>query len=484
MTFKNLSAGLLLLVVSSALATELDLERVRVQLEHPANGSLMALKEQPYLLASGFNQFQRWLSAINTSDYSVQQLSIPAQAQFFDQARLMGAEQTQLVFWATDGLYRADLSDGSYQRLFEVSSVHRVVDPVRLRQRGFVLDLGNGPSDFILPDFDSVKLVRQQSDGSFQQYSLQVDSQVQTWQSRRLSYEPRRHYVLDGNGNGLKDLLFVVQGQFLLFEQAANGSFATTGKVLDWQVPLSNERDADQRNDAGRSYQEQQMDRLFTVQDMNGNGIADLVIEREMLADALDRNNQYRIHYGRQTEHGLEFSAEPDTTVMTDNVPIDVVIGDFNGNGRQDFYIPNTNIGVGTIIRVLLRGNANLDVDFFLMDAAGNYPSRADFRQQARVDVSITNVRFDLPLFQLADLSGLNQKHLLVGESGRLRVYAPDERRLFARRGDRLELELPRDSSGVLITDVTGNGKDDIVLPFDAQDDEAHRNQVHLIFSR
>ena len=261
-------------------------------------------------------------------------------------------------------------------------------------------------------------------------------------------------------------------------------SFATEGKVMDWPVSLSDERDMDQRNDAGRSFQGQQMDRLFDVRDMNGDGIADLVIEREILADALDRNNQYRIHYGRHSEQGVTFSAEPDTTVMSENVPIDVVIGDFNGNGRQDFYIPNTNIGVGTIIRVLLRGNANLDVDFFLMDEQGNYPSKADFRQQARVDVSITNVRFDLPLFKLANLSGSGKKHLLIGESGKLRLYAPDERRLFSRRGDRLELELPRDSSGVMITDITGNGKDDVVLPFDAQDDETLRNQVHLIFSR
>lgn len=484
MTLKTLPIWLLLLVLSNALASELDLERVRVQLEHPANGSLMLLKEQPYLLASGFSQFERWLSVIDTNDYSVQQLTIPAQAQFFDQAQLAGSKQNQLVFWGTDGLYRSDLSDGSYQRLIEVESVYRVVDPVRLRQRRFVLDLGHELSDFLLPDFDAIHLIRQQKDGSFQRYALQLPSQVQTWAGRRVTFEPRRHYVLDSNGNGLKDLLFVDQGQFLVFEQATDGSFPTSGRLLDWSVPLSSERDMDQRNDAGRSYQEQQMDRLFDVRDMNGNGIADLVIEREMLADALERNNQYRIHYGRLTEQGLEFSAEPDATVMTDNVPIDVVIGDFNGNGRQDFYIPNTNIGVGTIIRVLLRGNANLDVDFFLMDEQGQYPAKADLRQQARVDVSITNVRFDLPLFQLANLSGTGQKHLLVGESGKLRLYAPDQRRLFARRGDRLELELPRDSSGVLITDISGNGKDDVVLPFDAQQSEAYRNQLHLIFSR
>lgn len=483
---KTLSIGLFALWLCSdpAIAEELTLERVQLQLEHPANGSLLKLPEQPYLLVSGFNQYQRWLSLVDTKNFSVSGLPIPDNAQFFSKAQLAGYELPQLVFWGTDGLYRMSLPDGDYQRLIAVSSVHRVLDPVRLRQRNFTLELGSELSDFFIPDFTSSHLLRQNADGSFRHYELQLPSRIQSWQSNRLDYQPRRPFVVDTNGNGRKDLLVVDQGRFWAFEQAEDGSFATEPKALGWAVPLSTERTLDQRNDAGRSYQGQQLDRLFDVRDMNGDGIADLVMEREQLADALDRSTEYRIHYGRLNEQGLTFAEEPDSRVKTDNVPIDVVIGDFNGNGRQDFYIPNTNIGVGTIVRVLLRGNANLDVDFFLMNEQGRYASRADLRQQARVDVSISNVRFDLPLFQLADLSGTGQKHLLVGESGRLRLYSPDSGRLFSRRSERLELDVPRDSSRVLITDLTGNGKDDLVLPFDAQDKSEHRNQLHLIFSR
>ncbi|MEE2022982.1 FG-GAP repeat domain-containing protein [Alkalimonas mucilaginosa] len=482
---KTLWIGLFALWLCSdlAIAEELTLERVQLQLEHPANGSLLKLPGQPYLLVSGFNQYQRWLSLINTVDFTVTQLEIPAAAQFFSKATLAGFEQPQLVFWGIDGLYQMRLPDGQYQRLLELNSVHRVLDPVRLRQRNFTLDLGGELTDFFIPDFTESYLLRQQADGSFRQYRLQLPSRIQSWQSS-LDYQPRRPFVLDSNGSGRQDLVVVEDGRFWAFLQADDGSFSEQPTALDWPVPLSTERTLDQRIDAGRSYQGLQLDRLFDVQDMNGDGIPDLVMVRELLADALERNNEYRIHFGRMTEQGLVFQAEPDTRVKTDNVPIDVVIGDFNGNGRQDFYIPNTNIGVGTIVRVLLRGNANLDVDFFLMNEQGRYASRADLRQQARVDVSISNVRFDLPLFQLADLAGTGQKHLLVGESGRLRLYSPDSGRLFSRRSERLELDVPRDSSRVLITDLTGNGKDDLVLPFDAQDKSEHRNQLHLIFSR
>ena len=89
-----------------------------------------------------------------------------------------------------------------------------------------------------------------------------------------------------------------------------------------------------------------------------------------------------------------------------------------------------------------------------------------------------------MPLFELANLDGSGQKSLIVGEGGdELRFYSPEPGRLFSRRSERLKLKLPRDARKVLVADLTGNGKDDIVLPFDAQDAEAQRNQLLLLLN-
>ena len=140
---------------------------------------------------------------------------------------------------------------------------------------------------------------------------------------------------------------------------------------------------------------------------------------------------------------------------------------------------------MGTIIRVLLRGSANLDIDFYLLNEKRQYPQKADFRQQATIDVSIGNFRYDMPLFQVANLSGDGFKSLLVGDGReQLRVYQHDNTRLFSRRSEKLKVDLPRDASKVRVLDITGNGKDDLVLPFDTQDNEALRNQVHFLLKR
>ncbi|WP_333609094.1 FG-GAP repeat domain-containing protein [Arsukibacterium sp.] len=473
----------LLGLASSVNAMEFD--KVTVPLQHPANGNIVQLNNSNSLLVSGFNQFERWLTKVDLADYSSKLLVIPEDAQYFTTARLAQHDKQQLVFLGSSGIYRYDSSQHSNELLLATESMFRVVDEARLRSRDFSVDLGSGLSDFLLPDFSHFHLYRQQPDGSFNHFALPVSARIQAWNNNRADYSARRFFQLDVNGNGLTDLLFVEDGRFSVFLQQSNGDFATSPYYPDWPVLLSTERQADQRSDAGRSYSGQSIVSLNDITDLDGDGIPDLVLSRENIADALDRSSSFEIFFGQMSEQGLQFSTTADTRINVDSVPTEVVIADFNGDGRKDFYIPTTNIGLSTIIRVLVRGSANLDIDFYLLDANRSYPVKADFRQRATIDVSISNLRFDMPLFELADLNNDGKKTLVVGEGGsQLRFYEPDSSRLFSRRSEQVNLDLPRDSSRVRVMDLNGNGKQDIILPFDSLDKEANRNQLQLLFSR
>jgi hypothetical protein len=365
--------------------------------------------------------------------------------------------------------------------LFATPSIYRVLDQNRLREADFVVDLGSGLSDFLIADFQYTHLYRQQSDGSFNHFALKIPALVRSSRSSP-DYTPPQHYLLDADQDKRTDLAFVWQGQLQVFLQQADGSFSTEPLPAAWPVRLSTEQEADQRNDAGRSYNGQNIDTLRDITDIDGDGIPDLVINREQLADALERNNSFRIHFGRTTDQGLSFNAEPDTFITTDTSPIDVVIDDFNADGRKDFYIPSTHFGVGTIVRVLLRGSANLDIDFYLLNAQRQYAAKADFRQQATIDVSIGNLRYDMPLFLLADTQGNGHKSLLVGDgTEELRLYQHENKRLFSRRSERFKLVLPRDARRAKVLDVNNDGKEDLVLPFDSQEAEAQQNQLHFL---
>ncbi|MDX1677382.1 VCBS repeat-containing protein [Arsukibacterium sp.] len=483
---------LLLLALFSSVVTAKQLDKVTVALGHPANGNMLHLEDTKLLAVSGFSQFERWLSLVSLSgDYKVQPVAIPANAQYFSQARLVAVNpppgqprlQQALVFLTLDGISAYQPQTGQTVPLISSPSLYRVLDKNRLRSSEFVLELGSGRADFLLPDFNQSHLFRQQPDGSFKQYSLNINALVTSWRDSP-SYQPRQHYIADVDLDGRLDLLFIAGGKFQVFYQLADGAFNTEPVTQNWPVALSTEQQADQRNDAGRSYTGQNIDSLRDITDIDGDGIADLVVNREQLADALERNNSFRVHFGMKTVTGLSFSAEPDTRITTDTSPIAVVIDDFNADGRKDFYIPSTHFGVGTIIRVLLRGSANLDIDFYLLNEQRQYSNKPDFQQNATIDVSISNLRYDMPLFEVANLDGSGQKSLIVGEGGdELRFYSPEPDRLFSRRSERLNIKLPRDARKVLVADLTGNGKDDLVLPFDSQDTEQHRNQLLLLLN-
>jgi len=480
---------LLLALISVPLAAK-QLDKVTIALGHPANGNMVHLDDAKLLAVSGFSQFERWLSLVSlTDDYNVQPVAIPANAQYFSQANLVSVNtanqtaQQALVFLTLDGISTYNPVNNQVEPIVVSPSIYRVLDRNRLRSADFVLELGSGRADFLLPDFNHSHLFRQQADGSFKQYSLNIQALVTSWRDSP-SYEPRRHYIVDVDLDGRLDLAFIAEGKFKVFFQLADGGFNTEPVTQNWPVALSTEQEADQRNDAGRSYTGQNIDSLRDITDIDGDGIADLVVNREQLADALERNNSFRVHFGQQTVTGLNFNAEPDTRITTDTSPIDVVIADFNADGRKDFYIPSTHFGVGTIVRVLLRGSANLDIDFYLLNEQRQYSNRADFKQNATIDVSISNLRYDMPLFELANLDGSGQQSLIVGEGGdELRFYSPEPGRLFSRRSERVKLKLPRDARKVMVADLTGNGKDDLVLPFDSQDDEQQRNQIMLLLN-
>ncbi|KKO49945.1 hypothetical protein VT06_04525 [Arsukibacterium sp. MJ3] len=475
----------LLLVLSLPLGAK-QLDKITIALGHPANGNIVHLPAAKQLAVSGFSQFERWLTLVDLADYRTQLIKIPDNAQYFSQATIVTGNllpRQAVVFLTLDGISWYNPVSGNTEPLLQSPSIYRVLDKNRLRQTDFVLELGGQQADFLVTDFSKSHLFRQQADGSFSQYSLNINAEVTSWRDSP-SYEPRRHHVVDVDLDGRLDLAFVVGGKFQVFYQLPDGSFNTEPVLQNWPVALSTEQEADQRNDAGRSYTGQNIDSLREITDIDGDGTPDLVVNREQLADALKRNNSFRVHFGEKTPAGLHFNAEPDTWITTDTSPIDVVIADFNADGRQDFYIPSTDFGVGTIVRVLLRGSAKLDIDFYLLNAQRQYNAKPDFQQVATIDVSISDLRYDMPLFKLANLEGNGKKSLIVGEGGnQLNFYGPEPSRLFSRRPEQVKLKLPRDARKVLVADITGNGKDDVVLPFDAQDVEQQRNQLLLLLN-
>lgn len=462
---------------SSALGQTLS--TTRIALGHPANGDVERIGN--YLAVSGFSTHSRWLSLIGLSDFEHLSVEIPSEAQFFGRMTLAGQEQEQLVFLTQNGLSVFSPERQRHSVLAEVSSLYPLADQQRLRFKDFVQDVnGSGLSDFLIPDFHVYHLLVQQDDGTFETYQLNIDALVRTREDSA-QYTPRRPYLMDINLDGKTDVVFVRDGQLWAFLQQEGGRFAETPEEINPGVKLSPDDEASIRTGDGRSFEGLLIYRVHDFLDLDGDGLVDLVVREEVFESAIEQNYTYRIHYGREGPFGLEFPAEPDTRIATSGIQFEPVFEDITGNGRKDFYTPSAQFGVRAIIRALVRGSARIDIEFYLMDESRNFPTEPNYRHRVNADVSVGAARIDLPLVKTACFDDSGQKSLLVSErDNELAVYRPAPNRLFELEPTRFAMPLPRDGARARILELNEGVAEQLVLPFDAQDDAEHRN--HVIF--
>lgn len=410
---------------------------------------------------------------------------MPDNAQFFSEMSVAGKKGKQLIFLTTDGIALYNNKDGTTQPLLETASLYPVVDHKRLRHLDITLDISDsGLSDLLIPDFTAYHLLIQQSDGKFNRYRLPIDSEVQMWGTEP-HFKPRKPYIFDMNLDGRKDVVFVRDGQLVVFMQQPDKNFAEQPEFISPGMAISLDAEAMVRTGEGRDFNDLVIYRVHDLTDLDGDGLTDLIIRREKYSSAVEQDYNYRIHYGQPGERGLLFSSVPDAHINTRGIQFESTFADINGDGRKDFYTPSAGFGAGTIIRALISGSANLDIQFYLMNDNRSFNDRPDHNHKATARVSIGRGSVDLPLVQVASVAGEARKDLVLGENeGRLRIHGSDPQRLFTQTASRFSTPLPRDGARVKVMDVNGDGKDDLILPFDAQDSEATRNQLRILITQ
>jgi hypothetical protein len=421
---------------------------------------------------------------VDVGALAARRIAVPDDAKFVAAGRLAGDAHDSLLLLGTQGVSAVDPRSGAVRLLVEAQSIYRAVDRKRLRAHRFVHDItGNGLADFLIPDFHAYRAYVQRDSGEFDLFTLPVGADGRVI-DEMANYVPRTPFIVDFTGDGRPDVLFVRDGRFEVFHQHARGRLREAPLLYATGVFLTPDLEADVRPGDGRDFAGLVLHSVHALEDLNGDGVPDLVVRRQHHHDGIEQHESYRVHYGRRSDDRLSFGEEPDAHIETTGMQLDPIFVDVNGNGRRDFGTATATLGIGTIIRALLTGASSMDVLFFAMDEDGRFRGEPDYRQSARVEVSMRNRQVDMPLLRVADLHGDGRKSLLVSE-GRdvLWVYRGQPSGLFARRGERVRVTLPRETANVLVADLTGNGRDDLVLPFGPRDDP-DRPRLELLISR
>ena len=98
---------------------------------------------------------------------------------------------------------------------------------------------GDGVDDILLPQFGGWLLARK-VDSGFERFRLDIPARVKVYEDR-VSYQPRRPHSGDVDGDGLDDLVFLLDTEFLSFVQRPDRSFPDTGRRDNVGAPLASE---------------------------------------------------------------------------------------------------------------------------------------------------------------------------------------------------------------------------------------------------
>ncbi|MCA9772274.1 MAG: VCBS repeat-containing protein, partial [Myxococcales bacterium] len=162
------------------------------------------------------------------------------------------------------------------------------------------------------------------------------------------------------NGDGIPDLIFAWNDQVQVHHGLGGGRFEEKAKPFDLRAYTYDEllrysRDADIIR--------------IEVEDLNADGLADVLVSRTEIAQ-LEATNWIDLFYNR----GGEIVRSPHRRFKTRGLTDRPLIGDVNGDGRNDVLVWYVELGVGTIINYILWGRATINQALYLAGSNGKIP--------------------------------------------------------------------------------------------------------------
>ena len=307
---------------------------------------------------------------------------------YVDVARI--ADRDRLIAHRTGGFDWIDPVDGERHPLVELANRFHAPSDAGVPELDIVRDLnGDGRDDLLVPDVDGFWIALQSRDGSFAPVvklgpaepfrdatafgdertygEVGVTAQSTPWYLSRV-------HRLDFDLDGRTDLAFWNGDHFLLHRQDARGDFAaepdtfTTDVAFDFDGAYGL---AFQFGDAGvpallfgfRKRTEHRV--LHGLRDLDGDGLADLVILSLSGRSPLRLRGRYEVHFGRAIPNGTAFAPKVDTSVAAPGksgglMPWGYAAQhylDFDGDGGSDMAMAAVNTSLGGMFRAM-AGNS------------------------------------------------------------------------------------------------------------------------------
>jgi len=413
-------------------------------------------------------------------------LEIPKEFYSYDLSDYQEGFLQTLYFMSSNALHKYNAINNKFETISTINTIFLKNEPEHINRAHFIKDYNeDNIDDVLLSDFSATHILIGQKNGQFSTQTLPIPAEVNL-HSDGATYKQAKLYFEDVNFDSAIDIIQVGDGQMQVYYQAKNGQFNTESNKITINKEISGTEWWNKRDETGESLDQSELEyrKLEELRDLNADGITDMIVRYTQVSGVLDRVNDYEIYLGANVNGLLSYPEKPNSTIRADGTLTGLEFVDIDNDNKSEVMLAGFDIGMSQIIGALLAGSIDQDVYLFKMNADDNY-QKAQVSKEVELNFSLSSGQSGSAVVKLADLNGDGLKDLILSDGDdELKIYLGDtSKRLFKKRAQDYDTQLPQDGDLVYINDLNHDGKDDLLIKFSKKDENSTGKNFKILMS-
>jgi hypothetical protein len=396
----------------------------------------------------------------------------------------------EFLFFIEPGrIMQLDLATGMIEEFISIRSIYGQYRTGRITPIDFVRDINEDDrDDIIVSDTAGYRIRLQRADGTLGNEVVLEESSTMIVSDGTVSFESRP--LVSGNmtDDDLPDLAVWRGDTLRVYEQLAGDTFNGVPVTVSLDLGLQTEAEMRSRQAGfGAVNQEGLVEtRIWRIDDLNGDGMPDILTESLLNKGVFDKENDFRLHLGRLDGEQISYLTNEDALLASTGLQYGLIATDIDGDGRKDLLVRKVRMSFGRVIRALLSGSVPLQLHFYRMTDDDTFAEEANYVTKTNVEFSVSSGQVDIPAIQVADFDADGLQDLMMQTepnelSFQLGVLSDE---LFAETAIRLSVVLPRNGDLVSTEDINNDGRSDLVIRYNESDGEERSRTVRLMLSQ